>query len=718
MLQRFFFLLRPLLPWRLRVSVRRARALRKLRNSSHTWPIDPRAAAVPSSWPGWPAGKQFAFVLTHDVEGRIGAARIRQLMTIEKNYDVRSSFNLVPAGDYPISPELCAHLRSEGFEVGVHGYRHDGCLYRSRRAFEANATRVRHYLQEWGAVGFRSPFMQHELGWLHKLGIQYDSSTFDTDPFEPQPDGARTIFPFWVKGPNNTGFVELPYTLVQDFTLFIILRETMITRWKEKVDWIAQRGGMILVNTHPDYMSFGGVLPRQGEYPAALYADLLAYVRDKYSGKYWHALPHQVASYYQSAVACENRNSRRKVCMIAYTHYERDNRVRRYAETLARRGDLVDVISLADGVGGGSIAVLNGVTVHRIQRRSFEERNKWSYVFRLLRFLLRSSSAVTRLHARERYDVIHIHNMPDFLVFAAWYPKATGAKLILDVHDVVPELFEAKFRSRFRLAYSWLLRMIEKLSAHFCDYVIVSNHLWYNLLLHRSISFSRSTVLVNHVDPSVFRPRRRTRTDDRYIVIFPGTFQRHQGLAVAVDAFRLFKEHVRNAAFHLYGGGNRLVETELRAKVLDLGLGDSVKFCGTQSLDEIAQTIANADLGVVPKLANSFGNEAYSTKIMEFMSQGVPVVASRTKIDSFYFNQDTVRFFEPGDSADMCRAMLEVATNDRLRESLVARGYEYVRRHNWDVAKHTYLNLIDSLSTEDFGESTTPSKVATALNLE
>ena len=111
--------------------------------------------------------------------------------------------------------------------------------------------------------------MQHKLSWLHELGVEYDTSTFDTDPFEPEPDGTATIFPFWVPGPNGSGYVELSYTLVQDFTLFRVLRERNIDIWKRKLDWIVERGGMVLLNTHPDYMCFGGK-PARDEFPVEL----------------------------------------------------------------------------------------------------------------------------------------------------------------------------------------------------------------------------------------------------------------------------------------------------------------------------------------------------------------------------------------------------------------------------------------------------------------
>ena len=545
--------------------------------------------------------------------------------------------------------------------------------------------------------------MQHKLEWLHALDAEYDTSTFDTDPFEPEPDGMGTIFPFWVPGPNGNGYVELPYTLVQDFTLFVILREPNIDIWKHKLDWIAERGGMALINTHPDYMCFNGQ-PARDEFPVARYEEFLRYAREKYERSYWPALPRQVARYYRERVPLPSRNTRKRICMVAYSPYEGDNRIRRYAETLAKRGDLVDVIALSGTQFGEPEKEINGVTVYRVQRREHNERSKWTYAWRLFCFLLRSSAELTRLHKRNRYDVIHIHNMPDFLVFAAWYPKLTGAKLILDIHDVVPELFSNKFRTKLSSAYVGLLKAIEKISATFVDHVIVSNHLWHKTVVARSVPEGKCSVLVNHVDPEMFSRHERTRTDGKFIVLFPGSFQWHQGLDIAIEAFARFKTRVPNAEFHLYGGAGGDLEIDLKQLVGRLDLDDSVKFLGGISLDQMAQVIANADLGVVPKRADSFGNEAYSTKIMEFMSQGVPVVVSRTKIDAFYFEEGVVHFFRSGDSQAMAEAMMDVINDKDLRQSLIARGYEYVERNGWDRKKKEYLDLIDGLSTEHFDD--------------
>jgi glycosyltransferase involved in cell wall biosynthesis len=710
LVNRAYYLLKPILPWRVRLMLRQWRAARRRRTFADVWPIDPKSSRTPDNWPEWPQGKRFAFVLTHDVEGTKGVSRVKQLRDLEISNGFRSSFNFVPEGEYRLTQETRRLLEEANFEVGVHGLHHDGKLYSSKAEFAARAERIREYMREWGACGFRSPLMQHQLGWLHALEVDYDASTFDTDPFEPEPDGAGTIFPYWVPASQGRGFVELPYTLVQDLNLFCVLREKNIDIWKRKADWVAEHGGMVLLNTHPDYMCFEGKRDRD-EYPLEYYSEFLRYIREKYEGQYWSALPPEVSSYYRETMPVEARNTRRKICMIGYTPYESDNRVRRYAETLAQRGDHVDIIGLSRETSQPEVEEFNGVTVHRIQHREHNEKSKWSYASRLLRFLYGSSRKITQLHQLHRYDVVHIHNMPDFLVFAAWYPRLHGAKLILDIHDVVPELFGNKFRSSQKSAYVESLKAIEKLAAGFVDHVIVSNHLWHKTVVARSVPEEKSSVFINHVDPKVFARCARTRNDGKFIVLFPGSLQWHQGVDIAIEAFALIKKEVPHAEFHIYCGSG-VIQGDLMALTRKLGVQQDVKFIKAVSLDEMAQVIANADLGVVPKRADSFGNEAYSTKIMEFMSQGVPVVASRTKIDAFYFEEGVVHFFESGSSTAMAQAMLDVIRNPELRDSLARRGEEYVKIHGWERKKKDYLDLIDALATEEFGASRPSQEVA------
>jgi hypothetical protein len=232
----------------------------------------------------WPEGRRFAFVLTHDIETEDGQAFVRRVADLDESLGFRSSFNFVPER-YPLDYGLIGELRERGFEIGVHGLKHDGKLFQSQAGFNRRAERINRYLKQLGAAGFRAPLTHRNPGWMQVLEASYDLSFFDTDPFEPMPGGTMSIWPF-----HMGRFVELPYTLAQDHTLAVVLGETTPRLWIEKLDLIEQYHGMALVNAHPDYMREDTVWD--------MYAGLLHAVRDR--GDYWHALPREVADWWRT----------------------------------------------------------------------------------------------------------------------------------------------------------------------------------------------------------------------------------------------------------------------------------------------------------------------------------------------------------------------------------------------------------------------------------
>lgn len=657
-----YYRVKPFIPQSVRTAVRRKIACRVRDTVADIWPIMPGSERPPQDWPGWPGGKRFALVLTHDVESAAGLARCRELIKLEMEVGVRSSFNFIPEGGYRVPGDLREELRANGFEVGIHDLRHDGRLFASREGFNRNAARINGYLRDWGAVGFRSGFMLHNLDWLHELEVQYDASTFDTDPFEPQPEGRHTIFPFWVSAPpsqssdvrrqtsadrfsggryssfdirhsatSGSGYVELPYTLPQDSTLFLLLGEKTASIWKHKLDWIAEHGGMALFITHPDYMTFSnGSDVKAGQYPVKLYKSLLEHVRSQYAGQYWQPLPKEMAAFIAGLTRRPINVRPKRVAMVSHSVYTSDNRVRRYAESLAARGDRVDVFALRQDQDVSKPETIEGVRVFRIQDRAAKgERSKLAYLWPLLRFLVVASARLTGRHVQQPYDIVHVHNIPDFLVFSAWYPKLTGVPVILDIHDIVPEFFASKFRVGSASITKRLLMGMERASAAFADRVIIANHLWLDKYAHRTGLDGRCTVFINHVDAKLFRRIPRINQNGRQIVLYPGGLQWHQGLDIALHAFRQVAKDLPTVEFHIYGDGS--ARESLVRLAAELGLNDRIRFFEPRTVHEIAAIMANADLGVVPKRADSFGDEAYSTKIMEFMAVGVPVVVSSTR---------------------------------------------------------------------------------------
>lgn len=381
------------------------------------------------------------------------------------------------------------------------------------------------------------------------------------------------------------------------------------------------------------------------------------------------------------------------VCMLAYTFYENDNRVRRYAETLARRGDKVDVIAL--GNAGPKVEFINGVRVFRIQKRARDESGKLSYLFRHLFFFFRSMFFLAIKDLQYHYDLIHVHSVPDSEVFAAWFPKLRGTKLILDIHDLVPEFYASKFHAPPGSGAVRTLLLIERLSARFADHVIAANHIWRDRLLTRSVSDAKCTAILNYPDPAIFFRRGRTRANGKFIMVYPGSLNYHQGLDLAVRALGRIKDRAPQAELHIYGAGPEA--ENLRKLVGELGLAERVTFGVIVGLNEVAAIIENADLGVVPKRTDGFGNEAFSTKILEFMTIGVPVVVSDSAIDRYYFTDQVVTFFKGNDEADLAERLLEMIQNTAKREAQVKRADEFIKTFDWDLRKSEYLELVDTL---------------------
>jgi peptidoglycan/xylan/chitin deacetylase (PgdA/CDA1 family) len=301
--RRLYYLVKPLLPRPLVVSGRRRAQARAQQSFPLGWPIEDRyrrflwvaigelmalggLTEVPFLF-FWPFGTTYALVLTHDVETADGQHFVRRVADLEERLGFRSSFNFV-AERYPLDHELIAELAARGFEVGVHGRRHDGRELRSRRVFERHARSINQHLHRLGAVGFRSPLTHRHPEWMQALDVEYDASFFDSDPFEPVPGGTMSLWPFTIGR-----FLELPYTLAQDFTLVDVLGERSPRLWLEKAAYLRRFCGMALLNSHPDYL--------REPCHERVYREFL----EELSGDpaCWNALPREVARWWRRRAA-------------------------------------------------------------------------------------------------------------------------------------------------------------------------------------------------------------------------------------------------------------------------------------------------------------------------------------------------------------------------------------------------------------------------------
>lgn len=294
--RKLYYAMKPVLPRPVQIALRRKYMKTQAQSAFPAWPIEPvvvntlqafkrRQLAERDAlyWIGyWPEGRRFACAITHDVEWDTGLRRAPDLQQVEQELGFRSSWNLVPER-YPIDMSVVDDLRAHGGEIGIHGLHHDGRLFQSLSTFRSRMKKINAYAKAWDAVGFRSPSTLRNAEWMREMTFVYDSSFPDTDPYEPQPGGCCTIWPYFIGK-----MLELPMTMPQDHTLFEIHQMTDISVWQKKAGWLAENGGLLLLNVHPDYMLTEDRL--------AKYRELLHYL--KTLPGMWHDLPKEVARWW------------------------------------------------------------------------------------------------------------------------------------------------------------------------------------------------------------------------------------------------------------------------------------------------------------------------------------------------------------------------------------------------------------------------------------
>jgi len=395
-------------------------------------------------------------------------------------------------------------------------------------------------------------------------------------------------------------------------------------------------------------------------------------------------------------------NSRRsaarqaKVCMIAYTFYKSDPRVRREAEALAARGDLIDFICLEDQAPLEEKELL-GVKLYPLAAGKYQGASTIRYLLEYVIFLLRASWLVTRLFFKKRYDVIHVHTMPDFLVFAALVPKLFGAKVILDVHDLMPELYICKFRKSDNLMIR-LITWVERLSVGFAHRAIAVHVPHRDALIKHGNPAGKFSVLMNVPDPRIFEKihlNGEAGKRDKFRLIYHGTVARRHGLEIALRAIQSIKDQIPNLEFLVVGHGDDL--ERIKKLVEEMGLGEQVKFQGRVAVEKLPECLKQADLGVVPLLYDEFTRYMLPLKLMEYVRLGIPAIVTRTETIEAYFDDKMVRYVKSGDEKELAQTILELYRNPQARDGLVENSARFNSKFNWDNEKMNYYGIVDAL---------------------
>jgi glycosyltransferase involved in cell wall biosynthesis len=391
-----------------------------------------------------------------------------------------------------------------------------------------------------------------------------------------------------------------------------------------------------------------------------------------------------------------------RVCAITYDAYPYDLLVRRTAEAATRAGFAYDVICVMQGEQKKDERC-DGVHVHRLSMQRLVGRSLSITVLGWLAFLLRAMMLVTRLHFKQKYHIIHVHNMPDFLVFSALVPKLLGAKVILGVQDVSPELMAAKAKERLRRLVVSLALFQEHISTSFADHVLTVGWPFEACLLKRGVSPNKLSSVLNSADPNLYPAEKRTvpftglATAQRpLILMYHGTLAERNGLDTAIRAFAIARGSAPHLRFHIQGRGESLPELKQLAE--ELGVSSHMTFTGYAPSEELVDFVAGGDIGIIPYRSDGFMDLVLPTKAYEFAWMRRPMIASNTPAIRSLFRPESLILCEPSNVDDFAQAILDLYECPEKRAQLIANAEKDYEPYTWETMAKRYQNLLASFS--------------------
>ncbi len=409
--------------------------------------------------------------------------------------------------------------------------------------------------------------------------------------------------------------------------------------------------------------------------------------------------------------ADSRKQSNKRHCMVVHAYYPKgETRVERQAMALLEHGIEVDVICL-QAPTQPALEIVDGVQVHRLPVHRHMSSGLVVQLFEYLVFFLLAFIRLTKLHRRRRYDAVQVHNLPDFLVFVALIPKLTGARVILDLHDLMPEFYSEQYQRSLDSLPVRLIRWQEWLSCRFADQVITVTELWRQALTERGQPADKVTVIMNVADDRTFNrdvmvdvsggcDSLQSKADDnsRFRLIYHGATAQRHGLDLALRAINLVRQTVPAVHLTLHGGGGEYRQ-HLTNLAEELGLQDHVHFSPRFVLTaELPKLLKRADLGIVPYRNGVFTGGILPTKLMEYAALGIPAIAARTPAIAAHFDETTVQFFTPGDVDELAHCILTLY-RDRSRLAELAHNIErFNERYNWPDQRAIYLQLVNRLT--------------------
>ena len=385
-----------------------------------------------------------------------------------------------------------------------------------------------------------------------------------------------------------------------------------------------------------------------------------------------------------------------RVLLIAYSNYVRDGRVKRQAEALAQRGDQVDVICLADKQLRGG----NGVNTIGVEMPRYHGSNRMGYVHSYLRFFSRAAVIGMRRSRVQRYDAAIVCSMPDAVVLCVLPLKLFGTRVILDVHDTMPELYRDKFGGSAGALGARMLMFEERASAWLADRVLAVHDLHRIRLESAGIPAPKISVVLNSPDPRIFSPSvNRPPAGDTFTIVCHGTITRRLGLDVAFKALDMLREQIPCARLMVIGKGDYLAQA--KASVAAMNLADRVTFMEPVPIEELPALLRQADVGLVPNLPSAATHLMLPVKLLEYATLGIPIIAARLRTVQHYFGEDAIEFFDGGNPAALATAIADVYANPKRRTELARRASQVAGALSWGHQRERYFDAIDSLLRPD-----------------
>jgi glycosyltransferase involved in cell wall biosynthesis len=392
-----------------------------------------------------------------------------------------------------------------------------------------------------------------------------------------------------------------------------------------------------------------------------------------------------------------------RVCAITCDCYPHDPLVRRMSEAAMRAGDEYHVICTMHK-GQAKYEVFNGVHIHRfsMSRIAGKPIGKMFLLWSIFTFL--AFWKVARLHLKHKFDVIHVHNMPDFLVFAALVPKLFGAKVILGVQDVSPELMVARTNGRFRRITFCLAALQERISTTFANHVLTVGWPFEERLLKRGVPQKKLSSVLNSADPNLFSPEKRTEpflgeaTAERpLILMYPGSMGPRAGLDIAMRALVKARAVAPHLRLHLKGSGG-IHLPDVKRLVQELDLTEHVVFFPGGPVDEVVDFVAQGDIGIIPYRSDGFMDLLLPTKAYEFAWMRRPMIVSNTIAMRSMFRPESIMLCEPSNVDSFAEAIIDLYQHPEKRAQLVANAEEDYTPYRWEVMEKRYQELLLSLA--------------------